>query len=395
MGTFGLIDCDTHCYETRDAFTRYLPTAFMDRTVFPIRLANGQETVLAGDRVAVFSIEPGLGFDKVWRPGSLKETLRQMANGNPDETYEPESMQAEYLEKEPRLALMDQQGVERCVLYPGLMGLQIEKYLKDQAALYANIHSYNRWLEETWGFGREGRIFAPALLSLRDLDSAVREVDQLLTRDVRMVLIPTGPVYGRSPGDPYFDPVWSRLNEARVVVTFHIMDNWYSDHVNPAWGLDPNPMGFRQSAWQWCNNYGERAVQETVSALIFDNVFARFPNLQVLASEFGIEWLPHFLKMMDKCRGMGRNGPWIGGPLKERPSAIFRRHVRVTPYPEDDVVKVVDQLGFEDCIVMGSDFPHAEGVGEPADLQKLWEPLSARAQQNLLRDNALSLFTTV
>ena len=22
---YGLFDCDTHCYETRDSFTRYLP----------------------------------------------------------------------------------------------------------------------------------------------------------------------------------------------------------------------------------------------------------------------------------------------------------------------------------------------------------------------------------
>ena len=69
---------------------------------------------------------------------------------------------------------------------------------------------------------------------------------------------------------------------------------------------------------------------------------------------------------MDKCRGMGRRGPWIGGKLTERPSAIFRSHVRVTPYPEDDVVKIVGQLGQCDSIVMGSDFPHAEGFAEPA-----------------------------
>ncbi len=44
-----------------------------------------------------------------------------------------------------------------------------------------------------------------------------------------------------------------------------------------------------------------------------------------------------FVRHMDKSRGMGRNGPWIGGKLTERPSAIFRRHVRVVPYPEDDI----------------------------------------------------------
>jgi hypothetical protein len=35
---------------------------------------------------------------------------------------------------------------------------------------------------------------------------------------------------------------------------------------------------------------------------------------------------------MDKSRGMGRNGPWIGGQLTERPSEVFRKHVRIVPY---------------------------------------------------------------
>ena len=36
-------------------------------------------------------------------------------------------------------------------------------------------------------------------------------------RGAKVVLLPTGPAYGRSPGDPYFDPIWARLNEAGVV----------------------------------------------------------------------------------------------------------------------------------------------------------------------------------
>jgi predicted TIM-barrel fold metal-dependent hydrolase len=95
---------------------------------------------------------------------------------------------------------------------------------------------------------------------------------------------------------------------------------------------------------------------------------------------------------MDKSRGMGRNGPWKGGKLDERPSAIFRRHVRVAPYPEDDVPRIVDNLGYDDAIVMGSDFPHAEGLAEPADFVKLLDPLPADVQHRILRTNAKTLF---
>lgn len=69
--------------------------------------------------------------------------------------------------------------------------------------------------------------------------------------------------------------------------------------------------------------YGEVAAMETFSALIYDNLFGRFPGLRVLSAEHGAEWVPNFLRRMDRMRGMGRNGPWIGGPLTDRRSAIF------------------------------------------------------------------------
>ena len=55
--------------------------------IAPVRMPDGTEPIMAGDRVAVFNSEQGLGFDLAYRPGSLKEMLRQMASGNPDETY--------------------------------------------------------------------------------------------------------------------------------------------------------------------------------------------------------------------------------------------------------------------------------------------------------------------
>jgi predicted TIM-barrel fold metal-dependent hydrolase len=359
----------------------------------PVRLHNGDEAILAGRRVATFNSESGLGFDLAYRPGSLKEMLKQMASGNPDETYEPEPVRPEYLEREPRLRLLEEQGVDRCVLFPAGMALAAEHYLTDTDALYANVASFNRWYDETWGFNHQDKIYATALLSLRDLDKAVEATEDVLDRGAQVVLLPTGPAYGRSPGDPYFDPVWSRLDEAGVTVAFHIMPFWYFDAISPAWGLDTDPGSWHMSAWQWMNIYGERPVVDTLSALIFDNLFGRFPNLRVLVAEHGASWVPHTVTHMDKSRGMGRNGPWIGGPLKDRPSNIFKEFVRVAPYPEDDIPWIVENLGGDDrCIVMGSDFPHAEGLAEPADFEKLLDPLDAETKFRIMRGNAETLF---
>ena len=96
-----------------------------------MRLQDGTERILAADRIAVFNSEQGLGFDLAYRPGSLKEMLRQMSSGNPDETYQPEPMRPEYLDREARLKLMDVQGVERAVVFPSAMALSVENYVKN------------------------------------------------------------------------------------------------------------------------------------------------------------------------------------------------------------------------------------------------------------------------
>ena len=61
-------------------------------------------------------------------------------------------------------------------------------------------------------------------------------------------------------------------------------------------------------------------------------------------------------------RGMGRGGQWLGGPLKERPSEIVKRHIAVTPFGEDNVSEVAAEVGV-DSLVLGSDFPCAGGFG--------------------------------
>jgi predicted TIM-barrel fold metal-dependent hydrolase len=388
-----VVDCDTHCYEPRDAATRYLPKEFAERSIRVIKDEKDEDVVEAGGRVAHFLSESGLGFDTAYRPGTLKEMLKQMGSGNPEETYQPEPMRPEWNTREARIPLLDEQKVERAVVFPGAIALSAEHYVADTEALYANIRSYNRWYNEEWGFNYKDRLHATALFSLRDRDLAIQNAEEIIEAGAKVVLFPTGPAYGRSPGDPYFDAVWSRFNEAGVVLALHIMPFWYFDAMGPAWGQNPDPGSWHMSAWQWMNAYGERPVVDTLSALIFDNVFGRFPNLKVLVAEHGASWVPHTLSQLDKSRGMGRNGPWIGGKLTERPSEIFKRHVRVAPYPEDNIPGLIEQTGGDDTVyVFGSDYPHAEGVEYPSHYEANIAHLDEARKQRIMHDNAAALF---
>jgi predicted TIM-barrel fold metal-dependent hydrolase len=72
------------------------------------------------------------------------------------------------------------------------------------------------------------------------------------------------------------------------------------------------------------------------------------------------------------------------------PSESFREHVWVAPFYEDDVTVVCGVHG-ADRILLGSDWPHPEGLSEP----RKWIPdfmgLSPEDRRMVLRDNLKGL----
>ena len=119
-------------------------------------------------------------------------------------------------------------------------------------------------------------------------------------------------------------------------------------------------------------------------------MFERFPNLMIVSAEHGCEWIPLFVRKLDKMRGMGRNGRWIGGQLPERPSKIFKRHFRVVPFWEDDMADVINKVGPE-VLLGGSDFPHSEGLAFPSQLVDHLDMLDEAGQKLVMRDNGMAL----
>lgn len=371
--SYGLFDVDNHYYETQDAYTRYLEPEFSD--VAP-RKVGGEQNRPQGQE------------DWVMRPGSLKEYLRKMKSGAEEEPYLPMEPIPAFHNREARIQLMDEQGIDACVMFSTAVSL--EHKIEDPKAVYACFRALNRWIEDDWGYAYQDRIFCPPHISIRDLDMAVEELDRVIKAGARAINLRPGHAYGRSQGDPYFDPFWARANEAHISILFHQGEGGHNALLSPSWGYEPDPPVFEMSAWQWLNSYGDVPMMAALSQLIYDNIFGRFPNLKVASVENGAGWLPYFMSRIDKMRGMGRNGPWIGGPLKERPTEIARRHLVVTPYPEDDVEAIVAAVGHE-MIAMGSDYPHAEGLAEPNDFRNLVANLPEEQKRWILRDNGYSL----
>jgi predicted TIM-barrel fold metal-dependent hydrolase len=226
------------------------------------------------------------------------------------------------------------------------------------------------------------------LVSLLDVEQAVSQLEWALDRGARIIHIrpaPTGS--GRSPADPLYDPFWARVNEAGVAVACHMAESGYNELLSPHWGEHPSPTSHKQSALQWTSFVGDRPIMDMLAALVLHNLFGRYPNVKVMSVENGSLWVPYLLKQMDKMNGMGRNGPWIGGRLTERPSDVFRRHVYVCPYHEENVRALAELIGVGH-VVFGSDYPHPEGVADPQDFADALEGMSANDVQAIMCGNA-------
>ena len=102
-----------------------------------------------------------------------------------------------FRDSDARLAKLDEFGVEAAVMFSSFFFEN--EFVNDPEAGFANLRAYNRWVEEEWGFNYQGRLFAPATLSLLDVDLAVAELERVLAAGARLVMLRTGPFRGRCP----------------------------------------------------------------------------------------------------------------------------------------------------------------------------------------------------
>jgi predicted TIM-barrel fold metal-dependent hydrolase len=369
-----IFDADSHIQERNfDFMAQYTPRKFHEDWLVQSRYdEEGEYSLFLGQhKVDNTEIADGVVFP----PGKLKEWLKAIATGEQIDVRIP--IEDNMYKRDARIAKLDEFGVEACLCFVGLIistfgWLHVFGKEKGYEGANAVLHAYNRWLVEEWGLAYRDRLYTTPILSLWDLDWAVKEAKWLIGNGARVVTLPTGPgMDNRPPADSYYDPLWNILNEAGVLISYHVGDASFLHGLVRQWGEEPlQNRRSGQSAWQWMFTFSEVPIMMTMSSFIYANFFERFPKLRMVSVENGAEWVPRFVHKMDKMRGMARAGYWSHGQMKERPSAVWNRHCFAVAYPEDNVKKLVDELGCADSILMGSDYPHPEGVARPRDFVK-------------------------
>ncbi len=381
---FRPFDADNHYYEALDAFTRHLDPAHATRVFEWAQIGKRSYPVLAGK---VFRGVKNATFDPVAPPGVLADYFR--GNPNNDDPLEllrrHEPIRPEYRDRDARLRVMDEHGLDRVWMFPTLAMIYEEPLKHDPGAVQLLFSAFNRWLDEDWGFAYQDRIFSAPYITLVDVDWASAELEWALDRGARTIV--TRPAAAttvdgpKSPGDPTFDPFWARVNEAGVTVVVHAGDSGYTAHgyardgFTTDFGGVPQPIRMLQL---------ERPIEDWLSALVCDNLFHRFPNLRVASVENGSKFLPG---MFERLRVLSHK---MNGWFPEDPVETFRRHVWVNPFWEDQVDDVIDAVGV-DRVIFGSDWPHIEALPEPLQYVEEVTHLPADQQRLILHDNVAAL----
>jgi uncharacterized protein len=206
------------------------------------------------------------------------------------------------------------------------------------------------------------------------------------------IVVPSRHPIGHSPSHVELDPLWATVQEAGLPILFHVggEEKMHRDYLNN--GL-PQVLDFHGGAENFTSLTFMAiplSVWQTLSALVIDGVFDRFPNLKFGAIELGASWLPSLMRFMDSgAAAFGKEERLQ--KLSAKPSEILRRQLRVTPYPHEDTRWIVENAGEEVCL-FSSDFPHVEGGRNPLKrFNDALEGLPERAKRRFYRDNFIDL----
>ena len=372
----GAIDADGHILEPPELWETYLEPKYRARAIRIRTNPEGLEVLeLAG------------GPAKYMRPGQLAAfgamgKRSEHLGPSPDKTYVNQAPFGAMDPKE-RLARMDQEGLEKALIYPSLGLIWEAEDIEDLELQAAYARAYNRWVED---FCRDsgGRLIPIAHISFGDPQEAARELERAVKSGAKgAFFVPFTPTY-KSHAHPDYDPFWAKVQELDVPVGIH------PSGEPPAKRVHQRFRDMQKWALWHHNVHGAQGPLQAFTALFQYGLFDRFPRVKVVVLESGAGWAGYLLNRMDAVY----NSP-LGETvrLKEKPSYYFYRQCWISGDPDEKAFgHVVDFVG-ADKFFWASDFPHFDHPGNyMEELHELVEPMSAATRQKVIGENVRQVY---
>lgn len=262
-----------------------------------------------------------------------------------------------------RLAVLEEQGIHAEVTFPGPVlagGLSPAMYLgnttdRNLDPVWPALHAYNRWLADFCA-AAPGRRAGVLPVDLHDLDRATDEIAWARGAGITGgIMLPAMSIRSGLPGyaDDYYEPLWHACEEHAMVVNLHTgasgtatdAKQLYDEKHGGFLGLYEVFVFTRRPLW----------------FLIFGGVFDRHPDLQVVVTENGVQWLPSLVRDMEQFFDTHGGAP-VRSYLKMRPADYFARHVSLGgSLMKRYEAGMRDEVGIG-RLMWGADYPHLEGA---------------------------------
>ena len=262
---------------------------------------------------------------------------------------------------------------------------------KNPKLAQAAARAHNRMNSDFCSVDR--RLLATGYVPLSDVGAALPIATEALKLGCKGLVVPSICPANHSPSHRGFDALWATAEEAGIPILFHVgseekMSIAYTenggDKVKDFHGGDENFTGLSYMAIPL-------SIWQTMTALIFDGVFDRHPNLKFGVIELGASWLPSWLRFMDSGFEAFRKGEARLQALSMKPSELAERQLRVTPYCHEPTGWILRESS-PDMLLFSSDFPHVEGGRNPVKrFEDNMEGINDEALGRFYRDNFIDL----
>ena len=346
-----------------------------------IERTYGKETNAVIDELLISSdshvIEPA-GLWQKQLPKAFQDRAPDFGGQRPNDT--PGGAQ----DKNKRVAEMAADGVSAEVLYPthGLKCLSLDDHELEAACCQV----YNDWLIDYCSAAPE-RLIGIAMLSMHDIDGAVKELERCRKAGMRGSVIWQVPPPELPFSSSHYDKFWATSQDLEMPVNLHILSG-HGYSRSRSFGLGDTPTGMTAEH----NSVNMKLFQSVDSLydLIYSGVLERFPKLKIVLVENELGWIPFVLEQWDyyfKRHGAKREGLAITKP----PSEYFHKQIYTTFFNDAVGGHILSWWGQDNCM-WSNDFPHGNSTWPNSrhvvarDLGDLPAPLRAK----LVRENVVA-----
>ena len=280
---FPVFDADNHLYETTDAFTKYLPPEYAGLIQY-VEVKGRTKIAVKG---LISEYIPNPTFEVVAAPGAQEEYFKQRQSRGKvpaGDHGQADPVPSRVHGARAQAGAHGQTGLDRALMWPTLASLLEERLRDDPTATHAVVHALNEWMLEHWTFNYESRIFPTPVIHLGIVERAIEELEWVLERGAKIILIRPAPVPGfmgpRSMALPEFDPFWKLVVEAGIPVGMHASDSGYQRYMNEWEGLSRGEMTpFKGgSGFMAIIGHQGRPIVDTIASLIGHGLCSRFPS---------------------------------------------------------------------------------------------------------------------